>query len=170
MIECSLFQLSNFSLMRLHPLLILFCTGLSVTADVASELQGGECSEAASLCTRRAWARASLQLRARSTAALSPCLGSPSMQVCPTRPYCCENLCFRLDTFLLYLFLSLAGYIFKGNRGTEWNTSILPFAALGRRPVISLWGRGGEGRAANFPGKSGTAWERKCREKRRKIT
>lgn len=93
-----------------------------------------------------------------------PCRCAP--QGCTAVKTCASSWTHSCFTF----FLSLAGYIFKGHRCTEWNTSILPIAALGRRSVISLWGRGGEGRAANFPCRSGTAWERKCRGKRRKIT
>lgn len=74
--------------------------GLSVRADLASELHDGESSEGP--------VPASLQLWAHSTAALITWLGNPSMlghhQVCPTRLDCDENLCFKLNAFLLYLF------------------------------------------------------------------
>lgn len=120
--ECSLFPLSNFCLMPPHPLWSPFAPGCQWQQTWPAS-HDGECSQGASLCTAGLCQGVSAA-RAHSTAVLTPCLGSPSMQVCPTRLY--ENLGFRLNTFLLFtFFLSLAGYIFKGHRGTEWNTSIL---------------------------------------------
>lgn len=80
-------------------------------ADLASELHDGEYSEGVSLCTCRACVKVSLQLWAHSTAVLIrriSFLGSPSMlghhQVCLTRLYYYENMCFKLCVFFLHLF------------------------------------------------------------------
>lgn len=176
MIECPLFPLSNFCLMPPHPLLILFYNRAVNQGRSGQRAAGwGMHWGCFTLHPRACASSVSLQLWAHSTAVLSTWLSSPAMpghhQVCPTRLGCYENLVLQAEHIPPLPFSYHWQVIFlKVTRAQSeiWASCLLQLCC--GRCVISLWGRGGEGRAASFPCRSGTTWERKCREKTRKMT
>lgn len=135
-----------------HPLLILFYNGLSIKADLTSDLHDREGSEG--VCTlhpqglhRGVSPAVGMQHSCSHRLSWEP-FHAWSPPPVPHKGCAAMKTCALSWThFSFTCFPSLADYIFKGHAGTEWNTSILPVAAPGCcwKCVISLWERQGEG-------------------------